>query len=229
MPLANARSLKKKTLSDEVYDELRHQIIMGHLKSDERLDIFTIAEKLCVSRTPVKEAFNRLGLEGLVTIRANHGTFVTSITKEMIAHLFDVRLMIELWAIRAVLPDRSNLDLEKMATILNRCERLIDSPGEFDWEQFVTADRDLHHVIVNGPCNPLLARMYESVFPQIQLLRVYWFKTRERACVSHQEHLAILATLRDGSLDGAEAALRIHIRSSGEDVLRRLDAAGNHL
>lgn len=225
MPLTNPRSLQKKSLSDEVYEELRRQIILGHLKSDERLDIFTIAEKLGVSRTPIKDAFNRLGLEGLVTIRPHYGTFVSSITKETIAHLFDVRLMIEMWAIRAVLNDPTILDLEEMAAILNCCERLINDPGQFDWEQFVAADRDLHYLIVNGPRNPLLARMYESVFPQIQLLRVYSSKTRERACVSHQEHLAILEALRNGASGGVEAALRTHLHSSGEDVLRRLEAA----
>jgi DNA-binding GntR family transcriptional regulator len=229
VPLANARPLKKKSLSDEVYDELRQQIILGNLKSGERLDIFTIAEDLGVSRTPVKDAFNRLGLEGLVTIHPNRGTFVSSITAETIAHVFDVRLMIEMWAVRAAAADRSVLDLEAMTAILDRCERILDESGDFNWEEFVAADRDLHSLIVNGPRNPLLTRMYESVFPQIQFLRVYWTKTRERACVSHQEHLAILAALRSGSFSEVEEALRTHILSCGNHVLQMLGSAETEL
>jgi len=202
---------------------------MGHLRSGERLDIFAIADQLGVSRTPVKDAFNRLGLEGLVTIHANRGTFVSALTRENVAHVFDVRLMIEMWAIRAALGDRSVLDLKAMTAILDRCERLLSAPGDFDWEQFVAADRDLHYLVVNGPRNPVLTRMYESLFPQIQFLRVYWTKTRERACVSHQEHLAILSALRNGAPNEVEQALHAHILSSGDHVLKMLSNAEGQL
>ena len=227
MPLLNAKTFKKKSLSDEVYDELRHQIIIGNLHGDERLDIFAIAEKLGVSRTPVKDAFNRLELEGLLTIHPNRGTYVTSITRETITHVFDVRLMIEMWAMQAASANRAALDLGKMAAILDCCEGYLAKPGEFDWEKFVAADRDLHHLIVNSPGNPLITRMYGSVFPQIQLLRVYWSKTRERALASHQQHLAILAALRRGSAEQAKEALSSHIHSSRQHILGLLDGRGN--
>jgi DNA-binding GntR family transcriptional regulator len=229
VPLANARSLKKKNLSDEVYDELRRQIIAGHLEGGERLDIFRISDELGVSRTPVKEAFNRLALEGLITVHPNRGTFVSSITAETIAHVFDVRLMMEMWAVRTVAKDPKLLNVSEMAEILDRCDRILNRPGDFDWEQFVAADQDLHYLIVNSPGNPMLARMYESLFPQIQLVRVYWSRTRERACLSQEQHRAILAALRDGAAEEVEDVLRSHILSSKEHVLRLLDSNGQKL
>jgi GntR family transcriptional regulator, rspAB operon transcriptional repressor len=224
VPLSNATPFKKDILSDGVYLELRRQIVDGHLQGGERLDIFSIAEALGVSRTPVKDAFNRLSLEGLITIRPHRGTFVSLITPDTLRELFDVRLMIEMWAIRAVAADRSLLDSARMTAIIERCEAILAAPGDFDWERFVAADRELHDLIVCGPRNALLSRMYESVFPRIQLVRVYWSKTRERACLSHQQHHAFVTALQKGTAEELERALETHILSSRDHVLGMVKA-----
>ncbi len=225
MPLAQSKSLKRKSLADEVYEELRQQIIVGALRGGERLDIFEVAERLGVSRTPVKEAFNRLRLDGLLTIHPNRGTFVTAITAETIGHVFEARLMIEIWALKGLFASRSDLDLPRFQALLLRCEQVLQASGDFDWEQFVALDRDLHFWIVNAAGNPVLSRLYESVFPQVQFVRVYSARTRERAWTSHQQHLEILAAIRGDSAPLAEELLRSHILSSQEHVMRLLGSA----
>ncbi len=220
VPLTLDGPLKKSSLSEKVYQLIKQQIIGGQLTPGEQLNIFQFAEQLQISRTPIKEAFNRLAEDGLLSIQPQRGTFVSTLSESEIKHLFDARIMIELWGIRRLCQRIDLSRLEKLSAHLKECEALLASKSRFDYVAFADWDKRFHEEIVASAQNPLLAKIYG--FPHVHLLRIYLGRARTRAVMSHEQHHQILTTLKDGRYPEAENALTAHILSSRDDILHVL-------
>lgn len=224
MPLVLNGPLKKSRLSEKVYQLLKQQIIEGQLAPGEKLNIFELADQLEVSRTPIKEAFNRLAEDGLLSIQPQRGTFVSTLTEDEIKHLFEVRLMIELWGIRRLCEASGAARLQTLSPVLRECELLFASKSEFDYVAFTERDRKFHEEVVLSAQNPLLTRVYGMIYPHVQLLRAYWGRARQRAFKSHEQHLQVVRAIEEGSVERAQDALTTHILSSRDDILGLLRA-----
>lgn len=209
------------SLAEDAYGTLVRRIVEGELEPGRKLDIFEIAAELGVSRTPVKDAFNRLALEGLLTIHPRRGTFVSRVTADDVRQAFDVRLMMETWAVRRLAESKDEAVVEEMERQVHACEEAL-AERKFEYEPFVAADLAFHNAIVEGGANPRLRRLYRSVFPHVQLMRVYRGRAREQADRSHRHHVEILRAVRDAGPNYAVDALTAHITSSRDDVLRKL-------
>jgi DNA-binding GntR family transcriptional regulator len=219
--MASQPSIVRNSLAEQTYELLRRQIIEGTLRPGERLSIFDLSAQLGISRTPVKEAINRLSLDGLVTILPQSGTFVSRLTTEQIREIYEARLMIELWAVPQIALPGRDWDSAAAAALLDHCSRLFRNENEFDLATFVDCDRDFHKLIVKAARNERISALYESVYPQIQLLRVYW-ASPDRCWKSHGEHGEIFAAIERGDQEKIQQSLRDHIIGSGEDVIRLL-------
>src|SRR5262245_52630015 len=160
MPLkADEASLENISLSEKVFELLKEAIIQGNLGPGEKLDIFELAEKFRISRTPIKDAFNRLNLLGLVTIYPNRGTFVRGLPEpKEVKEFFDARLMFELWGAEGVCGDSIRID--QMQEGIHQCDRLFQT-GEFDYAEFFRRDTDFHRTIVDGAKNSEVSKMYD--------------------------------------------------------------------
>jgi DNA-binding GntR family transcriptional regulator len=209
------------SLAEDAYQTLARRIVEGELEPGRKLDIFEIAAELRVSRTPVKEAFNRLALEGMLTIHPRRGTFVSRVTADDVREVFDVRLMMEAWAVRRLAESKDAAVIEEMERQVRACEEVM-AERKLDYEIFVSADLAFHRAIVEGGANARLERFYASVFPHVQLMRIYRGRAREQAERSHRHHVEILRAVRDAGPNYAVDALTAHITSSRDDVLRKL-------
>jgi DNA-binding GntR family transcriptional regulator len=206
-------NIETTKLSEKVYRLLKEQIVQRKLVPGEKLDIHALAKMLGISRSPVKEAFNRLGLEGLIEIYPQRGTFVkTPPGPEEVEELFAIRLMIELWGAEAVIRDRIE-NLDRMAQVLQRCDQLFASSDAFDYMAFFQGDHEFHTIIVDAAKNRRLREMYDSLAVHIQILRTYWGQPRDRALRSHEQHHQIFKAFQKGDLT-ATKMLRDHIDSS---------------
>ncbi|MSV27985.1 MAG: GntR family transcriptional regulator [Bryobacterales bacterium] len=206
---------------------MRQQIIQGTLPPGHRLNIHEIAVQLGISRTPVKEAFNRLSLDGLLTIHPQSGTFVSRFSIKQIREIFEARLMLELWSAPALFDGESRWNAADAERLLARCEELFESSGEFDFATFAICDRGLHTSIVSASGNRRISMMYESVYPYLQMVRVYWGRSRERALRSHREHIRIVDAINRPDAGAATELLRGHIAGSQEDIIRLLTDDGS--
>jgi DNA-binding GntR family transcriptional regulator len=220
VPLQVKQPLGKSSLSEQVYERLKHEIISGNLAPGEKLNIHDLAHLLQVSRTPVKEAINRLAHQGLVTVRSRKATFVSSIEVEQIRQVFDVRLMIELWGAERAYQEREFLDLARMKEILTECGSLFSAEIAFGYKEFTEADMEFHRSIVRAAQNVQLSNLYDSLSVHIQAMRVYWGQARRPALDSHNEHLAIFKSFQDGSWEDVKHAMTTHIIRSRDDVIR---------
>jgi DNA-binding GntR family transcriptional regulator len=220
MPL-NARELQLEnvSLSEKVYEMLKESILRGRLSPGEKLDIFELAKILKVSRTPIKEAFNRLSTDGLIRIYPNRGTFVRELPNaQEVQNIFDARLMVELWCCEQV--SKAPEIVERAETAVHCCDPLFGPPAEdFDYATFFQHDIKFHDAIVAAAKNPMVNNMYALLALNIRIIRIYWGRAFSRAFASHQEHLKVLEALKERNYDKAKEALRSHIENTRDDMI----------
>lgn len=95
---SNGFVINRATLSDQIYDYLRGEILTGRVLPGERLDLGGLVARLKVSKMPVKEAIGRLATEGLLDVQAQRGTFISRVDPRELAETFEVRRALEMLA-----------------------------------------------------------------------------------------------------------------------------------
>lgn len=216
-------------LSDKVYVILKEKILRRELGPGEKIQIDDIAQQLGVSRTPVKDAVNHLALEGLVEVVARRGTFVTELTMRDVAELFDLRLILELYAAQKLLEDgKRDQVLAELAECLAGMEEAIQGDEYRDYEGFMAWDRDLHLGLITLTGNRILLQTYQGLNIHIQIARAHYLRSVEGALQAQQEHKAIYAAFKTGDLERISKAVATHINNVKSGVLESLAAQGGH-
>lgn len=170
-----------------------------------------VAAEAGVSRTPVREAFLRLEVEGLLTILPKKGAYVPPISDAEVEATMQARLLIEQWA-AAEVADRVEDVLPKLRDLLEQQQTLLDAG---DTHAFIEADRAFHRTVVAEAGNEVLSTFYES-------LRDRQIRMGIRAVSSHpsrggaviDEHRAIIDALTAADPDRAEDAIRSHLENT---------------
>ncbi|HSR31290.1 MAG TPA: GntR family transcriptional regulator [Anaerolineae bacterium] len=217
-------------LTDKVYAVLREKILLRELKSGEKVHIDEIASQLGVSRTPVKDAVNRLALEGLVEKVARRGTFVTELTLRDVAELFDLRLLLETYAAKNILEtNRTEPLLAEMKTCLTYMQRAIDGDEYLDYEGFMAWDRDLHLCLIKLADNRQLLQTYQGLNIHIQIARAHYLRSVEGALQAQQEHKAIYEAFQSGDVEQVNEALSTHVNNVKTGVLKSLKLGNTQL
>jgi DNA-binding GntR family transcriptional regulator len=132
-------------------------------------------------------------------------------------------LMIELWEAERACCQPDLLDLTKLEAILNECDSLFSAETSFEHERFNHAGMEFHLSVVRAAQNARLCKTYESLNVHIRAMRVYWGQARRPALNSHNEHVAILKSFREGSWEKVKSSLTAHIINSRDDVIRVLN------
>src|SRR4051812_22638778 len=125
-----------KTTPTLVAEALRNGILKGIIKAGQVLRQEDLAERLGVSRIPVREAFRQLEAEGLIKIYPHRGAVVSSLSALEVQELFEIRVPLETTALRLAIPNLTALDLQKAARILELADREPSGErwGELNWE-----------------------------------------------------------------------------------------------
>jgi DNA-binding GntR family transcriptional regulator len=216
-------------LSEKVYLILRTKILKRELEFGQKLSIDEIASQLGVSRTPVKDAVNRLALEGLVEKAPRRGTFVTTLTSRDVAELLDLRLLLELYAAEKVLEKgRAELFLAEMEKCMANIDRAAN--GErLDHEIWMSWNRDLHLSLIRLAGNSHLLQMYEGLNIDLRLAQVLLYSHGVEYLVqTQQEHQAIYEALKDGNWEQVKKTISTHINTTKVQALKALEAQVGH-
>lgn len=211
--------IEHSALTTKVYEWLRDQILQHAFHPGDKLDIQYLADQLGVSRTPVKDAINRLAVEGLVVLQSRQGTYVATLTQETLRDLFEVRVMIESWAAEHLSADTLAENSARATDLFERCARLLDMPDgtRFDYNAFVALDTQLHSLIVNLTANAVLIEIYQRVITRAWIGRIYFEGGEEefnRSQAAHNEHTAIVRAFANGDSAALAAALKTHAETS---------------
>ncbi len=195
-------------LSDQVYRLLRSRIVHGQLAPGQRIDLPAVIAELGVSKTPLRQALDRLEIDGLVTIKPRSGTSVARLTVKDIREVCDLRRGIE-WA---AAPDAArnipdDLLHELRAEILDAERRARDG----DYEPFFASDQRLHQAIINHCGNDRLIRVRDAVEAYVQWMRVVGATGTHRISGSTRRHLEIVDAMLAREPETAAVRLAEHI------------------
>lgn len=213
----------KRSLNTTVYDRIKHDILTHRLRAGARLTHQQLAEDLSVSRTPVREALERLYQEGFVTHVPHRGFTVAEITRQEALEFYQMREALETFAVRFVVaaaPNRLNLDrldqLNAEYDELVRAERM---------RQRMLVDREFHLTIARATGNEFLVRTLDAVFERIILKMRAGGLWTTRGRLAHEEHGHLIAALRCGKGDEAAAIMTDHVRDACRRVMEQIEQA----
>ncbi|MCG8360603.1 MAG: GntR family transcriptional regulator [Kiloniellales bacterium] len=203
--------LTRISMTEQVVTHLREAIVLGDLPMGAALSEVRIASEMGVSRTPVREALQRLAAEGLVVHNAFRGTCVFTVTRDELDRMVDFREIIEGGAILQAM--RLNL-----AGLRDAVERVIaameKAVARRDVRRYLSLDTDLHAAIVAASENSYLVDANMLVATKMAALRTALsldIQLIERSWNTHQEIRELIAT---GDPDAAERRLRRHVRDT---------------
>lgn len=207
---------QNQTNRERIYHELIRMIMSGELSMGEAIDEKVLIERLSVSRTPFREAIGTLEKQGLVEIKAYRGFFVRSFSVAEIADLYELRQVLESFAVRLTVGRLRNIDLPIFERILNTT---VTALQDGDMVLYGRADREFHETIASLSGNHALQDALARLALQIQMCRVVANQGNDFPARAAQERDDILQALRDRDADKAAALMEAHIADVKAAVL----------
>ena len=209
------------SLADRVYVALEDAILSGQITLGGRLLENEIAEKLSVSRAPLREALRRLHFEGLAETIPRRGTYVIKPSRQDIVDLLQVREELECLAARLAAEFISDSELSYLANALDRIGKLLARNRKGGYPHH---DIDFHKTVIQASGNRKVQQVMTGMYRQLRLVRLMSGARADRAPVAHREHLAIFEALQNRNPAAAEEKMRKHLKSSAENILNTIQA-----
>lgn len=206
-------------LRDVVFNTLRRAILRGELKPGERLMEIRLANKLGVSRTPIREAIRKLELEGLVLMVPRKGAEVAEITEKNLRDVLEVRCALEELAVQLAC-DR--IDPERMQQLLDAAAHFRDILGTADITELGEADEAFHDVIFQATDNRRLIQLLNNLREQMYRYRIEYLKKKECYPQLLEEHAAIIQAIREHDKAKATEITVQHINNQVDTVVDTL-------
>lgn len=213
-------------LRDVVFNTLRQAILTGELKPGERLLEIHLADRLGVSRTPIREAIRKLELEGLVTMIPRRGAEVAQITEKSMSDVLEVRRAMD--ALCAELACE-RITEEALERLREACERFAQTIKTKDVKKIAQADVELHDIILQATGNSRLIQLVNNLSEQMYRYRFEYIKDLSRHENLVEEHRIIYESLLNRDKIQAAEAARTHIDNQRKAIIQqiRLDREKN--
>lgn len=201
---------------DKVYEILKDLAVNYRFRPGERVNEVELAARLGVSRTPVREAMNRLARDGFMTFVPNKGFFCRDLTPEGVRDLYELRAAIERSAFKLATQRASDEEIEEAARIWHsRCA----PASEADWTEVAAADEAFHVAIVRLSRNEQMILALEGVNSLIRFFRRIDLETPRRRNGTYPEHAAIIEALRARDANKGCELMESHITFSSDHAV----------
>ena len=207
---------KIPNLTELTYRSIKQHVLEGTHEVNARLTEESLAKQLGISKSPVREALNRLESEGLICIEARRGAYVRQFSAKETSDLYDLREVLEVHAIgQAKITSKLLSDLSKS---IHLCEKLL-SAG--DKSKYVAEDIRFHGLLASAAANDELCRILDNLHTKILLCRYRSYSLS--ASSSPAAHTRIYRALEQGNCSEAQTAMQEHIRFVRDRLLESLD------
>lgn len=206
-------------LRDLVFNTLRQAILTGELKPGERLMEIHLADKLGVSRTPIREAIRKLELEGLVTMAPRRGAEVARITEKSMSDVLEIRRTLDALCTELAC-DRITED--GLAALKDACDCFEQCVAGKDAKKIAQADVALHDIILQATGNRRLIQMVNNLAEQMYRYRFEYIKDSSQHERLVEEHRVIYRSILDKDRETAAAAAKTHIDNQKKAIMRRI-------
>jgi DNA-binding GntR family transcriptional regulator len=209
-------SLNRNVLTQEIYNLLKEQILSHTLPPGDKINIDQIARDLDVSNIPIREALSRLTAEGLVRMVPFKGMFVTEISLQELDEIFEIRIPLEVLAVRKATRSIPAAEIEKALKDMNRLRKEASKGKTKGLDILVEMNERIHGMILRYSDNQILRDLIQMHRERIERYFAISYQeiqpdTLEVECL---EHNTILEHLQKGDVAGAETAMQEHLISS---------------
>ncbi|MBR0410217.1 MAG: GntR family transcriptional regulator [Eubacterium sp.] len=206
-------------LRDVVFKTLRRAIVTGEFAPGERLMEITLANRLGVSRTPVREAIRKLELEGLVTMIPRKGAQVARITERSLREVIEVRSVLEEFAASLACQRMDENDMREMKEIH---EQFIRAVKAHDIMKIVDSDEKFHDAIFKAAKNDRLLSIIANLREQFYRYRLEYVRDIEDCSQLTGEHQQLMSAIFRHDEETARRMMKTHIGNQQERVLEQL-------
>ena len=203
-------------LRDVVFNTLRQAILRGELKPGERLMEVQLANKLGVSRTPIREAIRKLELEGLVLMIPRKGAEVADITEKSLMDVLEVRKALEELAVQLCCDKITGKEIEELHRAADDFRRILKTSD--DVTEIAEADVRFHDIIYLATGNQKLIQILNNLREQMYRYRVECIKRKESHPILIAEHEEIIRRIENKEKKEAADIVCRHIDNQAEVV-----------
>lgn len=218
--------IERRNLGSDVYRILRDRILSQELKAGEKLSDLRLSSELGVSRTPIREALHQLAQDGVVIAEPNRGFFVATFTRGDLEEIFELRRVLEMYAIEHLTDADHTEELQRALFELDHVERLIQNATTQQQkmeaaEAFLKTDRGFHSWLVSTIGNKRMSTIVGGLWTQIAIFQQVDGSGEfpEWMTVAVQQHRELLTSLLNGDKEGARAQMTDHLEDMRTLVL----------
>jgi DNA-binding GntR family transcriptional regulator len=209
------------SLADQAYEGLLTAIAEGRLTPGQAIRETALAEELGISRTPIREALQRLARDGLVRLDARNGARIGELSLQEIHELYDLREILEGSVARFAALNARALERQRLEAILAREAEQLGDPAAL-----ARLNKLFHRTLCEAACNRYLTSAVATFSTTLLLLGPTTLAAQHRADESHREHRQVVEAISVGNADHAEEIMRAHIRRAREIRLSMAMEAG---
>lgn len=206
-------------LRDVVFNTLRKAILTGELKPGERLMEIHLANRLGVSRTPIREAIRKLELEGLVIMIPRRGAEVAQITEKSLKDVLEVRRALDALCVELAC---ERITEEGKVKLREACSEFEKATKTGNVTAIAEADVALHDIIVEATGNARLIQLINNLSEQMYRYRFEYIKDESRHEKLVEEHRMIYESIIEKDKEKAAKAAKLHIDNQEKSIIRQI-------
>ncbi|WP_175726086.1 GntR family transcriptional regulator [Burkholderia ambifaria] len=205
---------------NEIYEQLKQMAVLYKIRPGERFNELELAERFNVSRTPIREALNRLVAENLLVFVPNRGFFIRELEGKDVFDLFELRRSIETTAVTLACERASDNDIKALRRFWNQ---VMKNAARMSSSELVVKDEQFHLELAALSGNAEIGRVLQGINARIHYVR--WVDVDQRRNEAFTEHLEILDALAERDAARCAALTDTHIRWRMEEITRVVQAS----
>ena len=211
------KPIKARTLTDDVVDKIVEAATRGFILPGDRIVEKEIAEKMNVSRVPVREALRVLESQGIVINEPFKGIRMAPVSEERLDELIEVRILLERQAIKTFIAKNKHLDPQSIEQ-LNQCiVQMARAAKLADSYEFSLCDVNFHRTLCQLSGNNTLTALWENVSKQLTIIIGISTFTKPMEEII-DEHKVLFDKIRSGDLNILEIEIKEHIRNQNKEI-----------
>lgn len=206
-------------LRDVVFHTLRQAILTGDLMPGERLMEIHLADRLGVSRTPIREAIRKLELEGLVNNVPRKGAVVAQITEKGMNDVLEIRSALEVLCVELAC---LRIQEEELVSLKQACEEFETAVKQENLKIIAQADVAFHDIIIKTTGNDRLLQMLNNLSQQMYRYRYEYIRDRSGHSQLVKEHRSIYNSIANKDIESAREAVKLHIENQRVAIIEQI-------
>ena len=196
------------SLRDDIYNKIKIQIIYGELAQGEKLSEIELAKTMGVSRTPLREAFRQLQMEGYIHVLPNRGASVSKLPPEEVEEIYNVIALLEGYAAKLAAKQMDHDALNKLRTLHTK---LCFCASRKRYHDYIEKNVEFHRLITNLSHNGHLSKIVTELRMRIYRYRLMSVTIPGYLSIYASQHKKIISALREGDPVLARRCMEGHV------------------